>query len=324
MEIGVRRDRRGAAYVAAVLAIFGWGSLYPAAKLALQDVTPLMIALARTAIAAVVLGGLSCAGGGGLRPGLRRLRREATRRWREPCLLGLVSFLGTSVMAMTAQAFLPAAINSLLNNLGPLWLALYAVLAGRARHAPLLLAGSTVAIAGVAAVLLGELPFGGVSGSAQGQGTGPGQGPAAAAHSLVAVGAALSLGGSLLIAYSNLLARRVMAGRDPLATTAVAAAWASVPLGAALALGVGGSLPAYAATSSVARGLLLWLGVASTAFNFSLWYFALAHLPVTRIANLQYLIPPLGVALAVIVLGEPAGPGLIAGTLAIVGGIALA
>jgi drug/metabolite transporter (DMT)-like permease len=128
----------------------------------------------------------------------------------------------------------------------------------------------------------------------------------------------------MLIAYSNLVARRVMVGRDPFATTSVAAGWGTIPLLLLLLLGIGGSLPAYGATSAQTKGLLLWLGGACTAFNFSLWYFALAHLPVTRIANLQYLIPPLGVALSVLLLGEPAGPGLVAGTVAIVAGIVLA
>ena len=39
---------------------------------------------------------------------------------------------------------------------------------------------------------------------------------------------------------------------------------------------------------------------------------------------MQYLIPPLGVTLSVLLLGEPAGPGLVAGTVAIVAGIVLA
>ena len=115
-----------------------------------------------------------------------------------------------------------------------------------------------------------------------------------------------------------------MPRRDPLAVTAVAAAWASLPLFGLLALGLGGSLAGYAHTSMATRGLLLWLGTMSTAFNFSLWYFALAHLPVTRIAHFQYLVAPIGVALSVLLLGEPAGAGLLGGTLAIVAGIALA
>jgi drug/metabolite transporter (DMT)-like permease len=217
---------------------------------------------------------------------------------------------------MVAQQLLPAAVNGLLNNLSPLWLALYATVAGRARNAPLLLAGSGLAVVGVALVLLGDV-------------SAAGQQAASAAPGLtglpgLALGAALSVGGSILIAFSTLVARRVLVGRDPFATTAVAAGWATIPLLALVALGIGGSLPAFATASPATKGLLLWLGAGSTAFNFSLWYFALAHLPVTRIAPLQYLIPPLSVALAILLLGEPAGLGLVAGTGAIVGGILLA
>ena len=322
-------DRGTLAYAAAVLAIFGWGSLYPAAKLALEEVTPLMIALARAALAGLLLALITCLRYGTPGAGVRRLRREAGADWRGPCALGLISLAGTSLLAMLAQQFLSAAVNGLLNNLSPLWLALYATATGRARKAPLLLAGSLLAAAGVALVLLGD-SWGPLAlrrrpppdaGSAPGS---PPLQPPAGGGSDLALGATLALGGSMLIAYSNLVARRVMVGRDPFATTAVAAGWGTIPLLLLLLLGIGGSLPAYGAASAQTKGLLLWLGGACTAFNFSLWYFALAHLPVTRIAHLQYLIPPLGVALSVLLLGEPAGPGLIAGTVAIVAGIVLA
>jgi drug/metabolite transporter (DMT)-like permease len=128
----------------------------------------------------------------------------------------------------------------------------------------------------------------------------------------------------MLIAVSITLTRRVTRGRDALAITALAAGWGALPLLALVALGIGGSLAGYAAASSETKLRLLWLGTASTAFNFSLWYYALSLVPVTRVANLQYLIPPLGVALSVALLGEPVGPGLLAGTAAIVAGIVLA
>ncbi len=297
-----------------MLAVFGWGSLYPAAKLALGEVTPLMIAAARAGVACLVLAVVTCLRYGGVGAGYRRLRAEACREWGGPCALGLISLAGTSLLAMTAQDFLPAGVNGLLNNLSPLWLALYATASGRARYPLLLLAGSAVAAGGVAAVLLGDTLAGGASPPVEGFVGGD----------ATWVGVLLSVGGSILIAYSNLVARRVMAGRDPFATTAVAAGWGAIPLFTLLVVGVGGSLPAYGATSVATRGLLVWLGAGATAFNFSLWFFALAHLPVTRIANLQYLIPPLGVALAVALLGEPAGPGLLVGTGAVLAGIALA
>ena len=336
-------DRRALAYTAAAVSIFGWGSLYPVAKLALAEVTPLMVALARAVLAGLILALITCLRYGHLRRGLGRLRREATTDWRGPCVLGLISLAGTSLMAMTAQQFLPAAVNGLLNNLSPLWLALYTAVTGRARNAPLLLAGSSLAAVGVALVLLGgappppPAPAAASSGSSTpapappslarpGLDSGAAGSPAGAlsGSAAFALGAAISLSGSMLIACSNLVARRVMAGRDPFATTAVAAGWASLPLVAPLALGIGGSLSGFAAAPAETRGQLLWLGGVCTAFNFSLWNFALAHLPVSRIAPLQYLIPPLGVLLAILVLGEPAGPGLVAGTGAIVAGILLA
>ena len=344
-------DRRALAYTAAAVSIFGWGSLYPVAKLALAEVTPLMVALARAVLAGLILALLTCLRYGRLRHGLGRLRREATTDWRGPCVLGLISLAGTSLMAMTAQQFLPAAVNGLLNNLSPLWLALYTALTGRARNAPLLLAGSGLAAVGVALVLLGGAPPPPPPSAPAAAASGPSalapppallSAPASVSRPFLdsgddrplagglsgsvafALGAAISLSGSMLIAYSNLVARRVMAGRDPFATTAVAAGWASLPLVAPLALGIGGSLSGFAAAPAETRGQLLWLGGVCTAFNFSLWNFALAHLPVSRIAPLQYLIPPLGVVLAILSLGEPAGAGLVAGTGAIVAGILLA
>lgn len=276
-----------------------------------------MVAFARAGIASLVLAALVCVRAGGLVPGLAHLRREACRGAGGIVLLGTISFTGTSLIAMTAQQFLPASVNGLLNNLNPLWLALVVVAAGRARNAAVLLTGSTFATAGVALVLLGSAPDAGAPKA-------PLFPLASPLSSLFWLGVLISLGGSMLIAYSNVVARRVMAGRDPLALTAIAAGCGAIPLLVPLAFGVGGSLAAYATASTTTKALLLWLGTGSTAFNFSLWFYALAHLPVTRVANFAYLIPPLGVLLAVLFLGEPAGLPLLVGTFAIVAGIALA
>ncbi len=303
---------RPAAYVAALLAIFGWGSLYPAARLALREVTPVMVAFDRAAIASLALAALTCLRAGSVRHGLRRLRDEARGAGGWMIVLGLISFAGTSLLAMGAQQLLPASLNSVLNNLAPLWLALYAALQRRARQAGLLLGGSLLAALGVAVVLLGDAFAAG------------GAGAGLALHGTAWLGAALSLTGSALIAVSMLVARRVMPGRDAVAVTSVAAGCAALPLGALLGLGIGGSFGAFAGTSPAVRALLLWLGTMSTAFNFTLWNYALSHLPVTRIAHFQYLIAPLGVVLAVIVLREPTGAGLVMGVAAIVAGIALA
>jgi drug/metabolite transporter (DMT)-like permease len=298
------RDRVGAhdrlAYLAAIVATFGWGSLYPAAKLALVHVTPLHIALARAVIAALVLGLLATVAGG---------RRALYDEWRARpgalVILGTISFVGTSLLAMAAQRLLPAAVNGLLNNTAALWLALGAAVLGRARNGPLLVLGSAIALAGVALVLL------------------PGAGPAPfGAAPLDWRGVVLSLAGSALIAVSNVVARRTLRGANVLAATALAAGWATLPL-LAITLVVDGLEPIWNAPV-ITQALLLYLGTACTALNFALWFFALSRVPVTRVSNLQYLIPPLGVVLSVLLLGEPATPGLLAGTVAILVGIVLA
>src|SRR5919201_3256753 len=108
------RDRRDLAYAAALLAMLGWASLYPAAKPALREVTPLMVAFARAGIACLVLGALVCLRAGGLAGGLTRLRREAATAAGGVAALGLIGLAGTSLLAMTAQQFLSASLNVLL------------------------------------------------------------------------------------------------------------------------------------------------------------------------------------------------------------------
>src|SRR5438067_941995 len=113
-----------------------------------------MIAFARAAIACLLLSAISCARSGGLVPGLRHLRRQGAAAGRAGVLLGVLSFAGTTLLAVGAQQFLPSSVNSVLNNLAPLWVAIYATVAGQAGNAALLVGGSALAALGVAAVLL--------------------------------------------------------------------------------------------------------------------------------------------------------------------------
>ena len=97
------------------------------------------------------------------------------------------------------------------------------------------------------------------------------------------MGVAISLSGSLLIGYQNAVARRVMPGHDAIAITALGAATGSLATGTVLSLGIGGSLPAFLSVDSGTLLALAWLGTVTTAFNFTLWGYALSILPVARI-----------------------------------------
>ena len=304
------------AFLAAILACLGWATLYTAAKTAMREVTGLMVAFDRTTVATFTLTLIVILRAGGLRPGAGRLVETARQAPWGVVALGIVNFAGTSVLAMTAQQFLPASVNGLINNLAPLWLSIFAAMMGTAVRPVMLVTGSALAAVGVAIVLLGDTLLASFAGGWVAVMPDP--------DATTWIGVAISLTGSVLICYQNFLTRKVVQGLDPVAITALGSACGSLIIGAVLATGTGGTISGFGTVSLPTALVLVWLGTVSTAFNFTLWTYALSQLPVARIVNLQYLVPPLGVVVSVVFLGEPAGPGLVIGAAAILVGIILA
>lgn len=281
------------AHLAAALSVLGWGSLYVAAKPAVAAAGPAHVVLARDVVAALALVALAVALGG-----WATVWREVQRPL-GVVALGTMSFGVNAMLAMAAQAYLPASVNGLLNNLHPLWLAVGTAALGRAPRPAVLLAGSLLAVLGMALVLH----------------------PAGAPGAIAPLGVALSVLGSLSIAGSSVLGRRIMPGRTAIATTGFAAAVGALVVAPLAWLEQTPVVPA--AWSVTHWALLLYLGLGSTAMNFALWFFALKHLPATQAAIYQYLIPPIGVALSVLLGGESLTWGLLLGSAAVVVGIAL-
>jgi drug/metabolite transporter (DMT)-like permease len=285
-------------YAAVIIASVLWGSLYPASKPAVAAVGPLQVVFIRVLLAALTLGALVV-----LRGDARNVSRQVRGRW--PGILGLtlVSFSGSSILAMIALQYLPASVNGLLNNTHPLWLAIGTALFFTPRRPGLLVVGSVVALIGVALIFFPDLSLSSIAG------------PAA----LSPLGVALSLLGSGVIACSAVLGRRVMRGGDPILISAVASGVA-VPLMAALTLANGGFGPILAAPFPIVL-LLLHVGIGCTAINFTLWFYALQRLPAAQAAAFQYLIPPLGVIFSAVFLGEPLTRGLLVGGVLILAGL---
>jgi len=289
----VRQERL--AYGALFVAILGWGSLHVAAKPVVPIVGPIFVALDRTAIAAIVLTLLCIGRGTGA-----ALWSQYRQYPGQLLLLGFLSFFGSSILALAALDFLPASINSILNNLGPLWLALGTTLTGKSQRPWLLAFGSFLAIVGVIVVL-----------APQEMGTAVGK--------LDWRGVALSVASSVIIVFQALYGRKVMPGRDALVVTA-GSATVTVPFLLVFAMFTTdpSSLRHLEPISFV---LLLYLGIVCTAMNFACFNFALKHLSATRATNVTYLIPPIGVALSVLILHERAGWNLAFGLGATVVGI---
>ncbi len=280
------------AYLAVVVAILGWGSLHPVAKGVVPITGSLQVALMRSFIAFVVLTTLSVAVSGP-----QHILTELRNQPQSIFLFALFSFSLSSLLALIALRWLPAGINSVLNNMGPLWLAVAAAITGHARHRVLLSAGAVVAFAGVLLVINPD---------------------AAGAAQLDWRGVALSVTSSVVIAGQAVYGRRILPGRDALAVTALAAGFGTLVL--ALGLPFAGGLQPIVSAPLNTKLALLYLGIGATSINFVCWSFALQHLPATRAMNLSNLIPPVGVLLAYFFLGEPLTPLLVVGVVVIVVG----
>lgn len=294
MEAGLSRTRL--AYGAIGLAIFGWASLHPVAKEVVPRVGAVQVAVDRATIAFLALSLLTVA-----RRGPRQLLSELRNDPAGIALFALLSFTVSSLLALAALRWLPAGVNAVLNNMGPLWLALGAAFAGHARRRSLLAVGAAVAFAGVVLVVV------------------PGSGEVG---TLDWRGVALSASSSFVIAAQAVYGRKLLPGRDPIAVTAIAAGMGALAL--ACLLPFAGGLQPVLAASGPTRLWLLYLGLGATSLNFACWSYALQHLPATRAMNLQNLIPPLGVLLSVLFLGEPLTRWLAAGVLVIIAGTWLA
>lgn len=286
-------------YLAATVASILWGSLYPAGKPAIAAVGPLQVAFCRAALACLTMATLVVLRGDGGEFGM-----YLRQRWLGILGIGATSFFASSLIAMLALGLLPASVVGLLNNTSPLWLAIGTGLFFPPRRPFALILGSLGAFVGVGLIFFPGLLAGSLD----------------VPSALNPLGLVFALTGSAVIAASTLIGRRVMLGGDPVAISALASG-AAVPLLGALVLRNGGFAPILAAPTEV-KLLLLYVGVGCTAANFTLWFYALQHLPAAQAAAFQYLIPPVSVVLSVITLGDAVTPGLVIGGCLIVCGLA--
>jgi drug/metabolite transporter (DMT)-like permease len=280
------------AYVALVLASVLWGSLYTAGKPAVAATGPLQVTLCRVVLACACLGPLVLMRNGGR--GV--LAKQFRSHWRAIATLGVLNFGISQMLALGALEFIPASVNSVLNNTHPLWVAAGTAIWFPPRRPVWLVGGSIVALIGVIIVFLPDL----LSSAAVGL------------SATTGIGIALSLAGSGVIAIGTVLGRRVIPDSDPMAVTALASGFASIPM-LLLNVGTGGIGAIFAAPAEI-KLLLLYLGVGCTAANFVLWYYGLKHVSAAPASAFQYVIAPVGVALASIFLREPITLTLFIGT----------
>ena len=274
---------RSRAITALVAAGFLWGTTVPLSKVALEWLPPAWLTFARFAVAAAVL----------LTVGRSRIRAAFS-----PAVLtsGAIGYGGSVLLQNAGITRTSVSHAALLIGAVPVLVAVIAALWHRTIARPLAWAGFAVSLAGV-----GVVTSGGAGGATR------------AGDGLVLLSVLLSAG--LMVAQTRLLR-----GRDPVAVTAVqflGAAAGALPVAALTGSlpPVPGNLAAVLATLALAAG--------GTLAPFTLFAYGQSRVPAEVAGAFVNIEPVVGAFAGVIIFGDPAGFGQVAGALAILAGIAM-
>jgi len=312
-EYGCMNTNRRHAVAALIAAGLLWGTTVPLSKLALEWLSPGWLTAARFGLAAAVLlavarrrghgQGQQSAQGSAQRSAkgsaLRSAQRSALRQAFTPAVLaaGALGYGGSVMVQNVGIGRTSVTHAALLIGAVPVLVAIIAAVWYRAVARPVAWFGFAVSLGGVGLVTTG----------------GGGGGATMAGDGLVLV--------SLLLSATVTVAQgRLLAGRDPVAVTAVqflGATLASLPI-AVVAEGV----PAAPAGAGVVLAVVA-LALAGTLAPFTLFAFGQSRVSAEVAGAFLNLEPLVGAIAGVVAFGDPVGLVQVAGGLAILAGIAL-
>ncbi|HTU67060.1 MAG TPA: DMT family transporter [Steroidobacteraceae bacterium] len=269
-----------------------WGGTFVGGKHVVATLTPLMGSFARYVIACVALLVAAFALEGGL-------PKLTARQWAHTFVLGLLGVFAYNLFFMGALNRLPASRAALIIALNPvITISISAVVLGEKLSA-LSWLGVVIALSGVWIVVShGDVTH--------------------VASAGVGAGELMMLCAVTSWALYTVIGRQVLKGLSPLAATNYAALWGTAMLGAVAAPHLGElSVDQF---DGRMIGSLLYLGVLGTAVAFVWYYTSITKVGASVTAIFTNLVPVFGVAISVLVLGEPLlGSMLVGGAVAITG-----
>jgi O-acetylserine/cysteine efflux transporter len=297
-EYGDMNTNRRHAVAALIAAGLLWGTTVPLSKLALEWLSPGWLTVVRFGLAAAVLLAVARRRPGG-RAGQRSAQRSALRAAFTPGVLIAGAFgYGGSVMVQNAGIGRTSVTHAaLLIGAVPVLVAIIAAVWYRAVARPVAWFGFAVSLGGVGLV---------TTGSGGGGATMTGDG--------------LVLASLLLSAMVTVAQGRLLAGRDPVAVTAVqflGATLGSLPIAA-----VSEGVPAAPAGAGVVLAVVA-LALAGTLLPFTLFAFGQSRVSAEVAGAFLNLEPLVGAIAGAVVFGDPVGLVQAGGGAAILAGIAL-
>ena len=276
-----------------VLLTLIWGTTWAAIRIAVRDLPPITGVALRFTIAAALL--LPLGRAMGVRYGKKPYE---IRLW---IINGVLSFCISYGVVFWAEQWAPSGLAAILFATFPLFTAILAhfTLANE-RLTGLALVGILIGFAGIATIFSEDFAVLG--------------GP------MVATAAAVLLISPAVSAVANISVKRWGSGIHPISLTAVPMAIAAVVMGA-IALGVEQGRPVNFNATSIAA--LLYMAIFGSAVTFTLYYWLLRYMTATRLALIAYTAPVVALILGAVFLDEPITIRTIAGSVLVIGGVAL-
>ncbi|WP_186190748.1 DMT family transporter [Burkholderia gladioli] len=281
---------RGTARAAGAVAftVLSWAAAFPFIRIGLQELSPMQLAAARFATAAVlVLGWLAW----------RRPRWPSARDAMAFALSGLLGIAGYNALLNTAELSVAPGAAAFIMSTSPIVTAILSTLFLREKLNRQGWAGSLFSFAGIGLIASGQ-----PGGLALGSGT-----------TLILLAAAGS-------AVYFVLQRRLIPVYGPLACTAY-----TLLAGAVLLLPwLPGALRSLAAPGALHAALpaVLVLGIFPAALGYASWTFALSHFGPARATHFLYLVPAAAMGLSIFMTGERPGLATLGGGLMAIAGVA--
>jgi drug/metabolite transporter (DMT)-like permease len=253
-----------------------WGLSFPAISVGLRRLPPLLFAAARYDVAAVLLLSLAATRAADWLP--------RTRGDLEAVVGGGLFLVAGNGLLFLAQQTVPSGVAAIMQALVPIVTALWALVLLGERLSPPGVVGVVVGFAGITLVVRPN-PANLLAGDTLAR--------------LLVVGqvTSVSLGGVLVQRADSTVPRVPLTGWAMLAG-------AVVLHGVSLALR---EVPTPGATSPTALGAILYLGVASTAVAFVVYFTILERHGAFQSALVTYLVPVVATLVGVLVLGETIG-----------------
>ena len=277
---------------AALLTVVLWASAFVGIRAVADDLSPGSFALGRLLVAAAALGIIVAV----RRPGLPTRRAD----WGLIAVSGVIWFGGYFIVLNAGEGLVDAGTAAMLVNVGPILIAIFAGLFLHEGFPPRLVAGSAIAFTGT-------LVIGLATGSQGGQENAP-------------LGVALCLLAAVGYAIGVTVQKPALARVPALSVTAIACAIGAVttlPFAPLLVEELGGATPDVVAW-------VVYLGIFPTAIAFTTWAFALNRTTAGRLGSTTYLVPPVAIGLAWLMLNEvPPALAFVGGALCI-GGVIVA